>query len=160
MPLTVRTRLTMPMVIAVLILVSGFVAIAWTVQWSTAGGAERIREAANSGVTAIMPPRAANSIAGALPVFELSLDGAVAAEVPQADARWLQPGPLQRIDVGVGAFVWLDNWWDCMAITYDYQYLPVGVPSTETATGQDAIDIARWNQLTFRQQQNVKGACQ
>lgn len=155
--LPVRTRLTMPMVIAVLILVGGFIAIAWTVQWATAGSSDRIEQAATAGAASLNAP-AANNIAGSLPAFTLDLDGATTYQ-PQPVTGWLGAGDLEKVTQGISDFVFLVSWWNCSFITNDYAYLPVGVLSADLATGQDAIDIARWDQLTFRQQQNVKGAC-
>ncbi len=156
--LPVRTRLTMPMVIALLILAGGFIAIAWTVQWATSGSADRIEQATTAGAAIVSMPDAANKIADSLPAFTLDLDGATTYQ-PQPLTGWLGAADLEKVTQGVSTFVFLDSWWDCSFITNDYDYLPVGVPSAELATGQDAIDIARWDQLTFRQQQNVKGAC-
>jgi len=127
-PIT-RTRFTLPMFLAILILLCGFVAIGWTVKWATQ------------------------------PTSTLGLAGAVASEIPTVDARWIEPHELDRITVGIGSLVWLNSWWYCAFITDDYDYLPVGTVSAELAQGQDAIDIARWNDLTFRQQQSVKAAC-
>lgn len=158
MPLTARARLTMPMFIAALILVGGFIAIAWTVQWATAGSSERITQVTNAGSAGVnIPVQVANNVAGSLPAFSLDLDGAVAIDVQAPDPRWLDPAPLERIEFGIGVWVYLDNWWLCSSIDREYNYRPVG--AVEPFTGQDAIEQARWNALTFRQQQNVKGAC-
>lgn len=158
-PLTVKTRLTMPMFIAGLVLAGGFVAIAVTVNWAAAGSNARITQATTAGTAALAPAPVTNNVAGSLPAFTLDLDGATAYTVPQVDARWINPKELDRIDAGISPFVWLNSWWDCRFITDDYAYLPFNLASADQATGQDAIDIERWNELTFRQQQNVKGAC-
>ena len=154
MPL--KSRLSFPMVLAAIILLAGFGAIAWTVQWSQQASG-MITEAANAGVAALPVP-VANSIGGALPAFVLDLDGATMREIPATDSRWLHPAPLDRMEVGISALVWLDAWWNCAFITHDYHYLPVGF-NPDHPTGQDAVDVARWDALIFRQQQNVKEAC-
>lgn len=159
MPLTVKSRLSMPMVIALLILAGGFIAIAWTVQWATAASADRIEQATTAGAAIVSMPALANNVAGSLPAFTLDLDGATAYQ-PQLVNGGVDPQDLTKVTVGVSAFVWLNGMqWNCSFITDDYAYQPVGVTAEVPPVGQDVIDIARWNKLTFRQQQNVKEAC-
>jgi len=156
-PLSAKTRMTMPMFMAMVILAAGVAAIAWTVQWSTAGSSERIGQATTAGAAIVAEP-VANNVAGALPVFTLDLDGATAYQPLPLDG-WLGAADFAKMRAGVSDFVFHGGWWTCAFITNDYAYLPVGVPSPEEATGQDAIDINRWNAMTFREQQNIKEAC-
>jgi|694.fasta_scaffold83179_5 hypothetical protein len=158
MPLPVRTRLTMPMVLALLILVAGFVAIAWTVQWATSGSSERITQATQQGAAALAPslPPATNAV-NSLPAFALDLDGATGYQ-PQTVNGWLNPKELDKLTEGNLTFVWLDSWWVCSFITAEYAYKPVGMGDV-LQNPQDTIDMARWNDLTFRQQQNIKKEC-
>lgn len=160
MPLPVKARLSMPMAIALLILVGGFVAIAWTVQWATAGGGERIDQATAAGLSALAPaPIATPTAPGSLPAFTLDLDGATAYQ-PQPVNGGVDPQGLTKVAVGASAFVWLNGMqWNCSFITDDYAYQPVGVTAEVPPVGQDVIDITRWDELTFRQQRNVKEAC-
>lgn len=155
-PLPVSTKLTMPMVLAALVMVGGFMAIAWTVQWSTAGSSERIGQAATAGAAAVSVP-SANSVSS-LPAFTLDLDGATAYQPEVVSQTWMAPKPLDRMGAGIGMYVWMDSWFLCAFITDDYNYHPVG-SGDAPQNPQDALDIARWNELTFRQQQDVKGAC-
>lgn len=158
--LPVRTRVTGPLMIATLVIIAGVFAIGWTVKWATAGAPEAIGHATQVGAAAVSLPSAmSNNVAGSLPPFTLDLDGAVAYAVPQVDTRWLNPKELDRIDAGISPFVWLNSWWDCRFITDDYGYLPFSLASADQATGQDAIDIGRWNELTFRQQQDIREVC-
>jgi hypothetical protein len=143
----------MPMVLALLILVAGFVAIAWTVQWATSGSSERITQATQQGAAALAPslPPATNAV-NSLPAFALDLDGATGYQ-PQTVNGWLNPKELDKLTEGNLTFVWLDSWWVCSFITAEYAYKPV------LQNPQDTIDMARWNDLTFRQQQNIKKEC-
>lgn len=156
-PLPVATRITMPMVLAVLVLAGGFVAIAITVNWATAGSSERIEQATTTGAAAISAP-AANDVANSLPAFTLDLDGATAYQPEVVSQGWADPKPLDRMGAGIGMYVWMDAWFMCAFITDDYNYKPVGSGDPQQ-NPQDALDIARWNDLTFRQQQDVKGEC-
>lgn len=156
--LPVKTRLTMPMFIAGLVLAGGFVAIAWTVQWATAGSNARITQATTAGTAALAPAPVTNNVAGSLPAFTLDLDGATAYAPEPLGKGWVDPKPLDQMGEGMLTYVWMDAWFACAFITDDYEYKPVGSGDTQQ-NPQDALDIARWNELTFRQQQNVKGAC-
>jgi len=147
----------MPMVLAVLVMVGGFMAIAWTVQWSTADSSERIGQVTTAGAAAVSVP-SANSSSSSLPAFTLDLDGATAYAPEVVSQAWVDPKPLDRMGSGFGLYAWMDAWFMCAFITDDYLYHPVG-SGAEPQNPQDALDIARWNELTFRQQQDVKGAC-
>lgn len=156
-PLPVSTRLTMPMMIAAVVLVVGFGAIAWTVQWATAGSSERIEQATTAGAAAISAP-VANDVTNRLPAFTLDLDGAQAYDPEPIGQGWADPKPLDQMGEGMLTYVWMDAWFACAFTTDDYEYKPVGSGDTQQ-NPQDALDIARWNDLTFRQQQDVKGEC-
>lgn len=153
---SVATKVSLPVVIAALVLLGGFAAIAVTVQWATAGSSDRIGQATTAGATAVSVP-AVNNVSNSLPAFTLDLDGATAYQ-PEAVASLANPKPLDRMGAGIGLYVWMDAWFMCAFITDDYQYHPVG-SGAEPQNPQDAVDIARWNALTFRQQQDVKGEC-
>lgn len=153
-PLLVSTRLTMPMVLAVLVLAGGFVAIAVTVNWATTGSSERIEQATAAAISA----PASNSVANSLPAFTLDLDGATAYQPETISQGWANPKPLDRMGEGMLVYVWMDAWFACAFITDDYEYKLVGSGDIQQ-NPQDALDMARWNDLTFRQQQDVKGAC-
>lgn len=155
---SVATKLSLPLVIAGLVLLGGFVAIAWTVQWATAGSSERISQATEAGTAAVSVP-ASNNVSNGLPAFTLDLDGATAYQPEPVSQAWTNPKPLDRMGAGIGLYVWMDSWFMCLFITEDYEYRPVG-SGAEPQNPQDAIDIARWNALTFRQQQEIKGACE
>lgn len=156
--LPVRVRLTLPMVIAGLVLTGGFVAIAWTVQWATSGSSDRIEQATTAGAAAISAP-VANRVANSLPAFTLDLDGATAYEADPLGRGWTDPEPLDRMGEGMLTYVWMGAWFGCAFITDDYAYKPVG-SGDMPQNPQDALDVARWDELTFRQQQDVKGECQ
>lgn len=154
---SVATRLSLPVVIAALVLLGGFAAIAITVQWATAGSSDRIGQATTAGAAAVSVP-AANNVSNSLPAFTLDLDGATAYQPEAVSHAWTDPKPLDRMGAGIGMYVWMDAWFLCAFITDDYAYRPVGSGDAQQ-NPQDALDIARWNDLTFRQQQDVKGAC-
>lgn len=155
---SVATKLSLPLVIAGLVLLGGFAAIAWTVQWATAGSSDRIGQATTAGAAAVSAP-AANNVANSLPAFTLDLDGATAYQPEPVSQAWADPKPLDRMGAGIGMYVWMDAWFLCAFITDDFRYRPVGSGDAQQ-NPQDALDIARWDNLTFRQQQEVKGACQ
>lgn len=153
---SVATRLSLPVVIAGLVLLGGFAAIVITVQWATAGSSERIGQATTAGAAAVSVP-ASNQVGNSLPAFTLDLDGATAYQ-PEVVTALADTKPLDRMGAGVGLYVWMDSWFMCLFITDDYEYKPVG-SGAEPQNPQGALDIARWNALTFRQQQDVKGEC-
>lgn len=146
---SVATRLSLPVVIAGLVLLGGFAAIVITVQWATAGSSERIGQATTAGAAAVSVP-ASNQVGNSLPAFTLDLDGATAYQ-PEVVTALADTKPLDRMGAGVGLYVWMDSWFMCLFITDDYEYKPVG-SGAEPQNPQDALDIARWNALTFRQQ--------
>lgn len=154
---SVATKVSFPLVIAGLVLLGGFVAIAVTVQWATAGSSERIGQATEAYAAAVSVP-ASNNVSSSLPAFSLDLDGATAYQPEVVSQTWADPKPLDRMGAEVGLYVWMDSWFMCLFITDDYEYKPVG-SGAEPQNPQDALDIARWNSLTFRQQQDVKGEC-
>lgn len=78
---SVATKLSLPVVIAVLVLLGGFAAIAITVQWATAGSGERIEQATTAGAAAVSAP-VSNNVASSLPAFTLQ---------SQTQAKQLQP---------------------------------------------------------------------
>jgi hypothetical protein len=153
----VAARFSLPVVIAVLVLVGGFVAIAWTVQWSTSGAAERISQATTAGAAAVGVPDVDQN-SNSLPAFTLDLDGVTAYQPQPVAQEWADPKSLDRMGSGVGLYAWMDAWFMCAFITDDYEYKPVG-SGADPRNPQDALDMARWNELTFRQQQQVKGEC-
>lgn len=152
----VATKFSLPMLLAIVVLLGGFAAIAVTVQWATAGSSERIGQATTAGAAAVSVPASSN-VANSLPAFTLDLDGATAYQ-PEVVTALADTKPLDRMGAGVGLYVWMDSWFMCLFITDDYEYKPVG-SGAEPQNPQDAIDIARWNALTFRQQQDIKGEC-
>lgn len=153
---SVATKFSLPMLIAIVVLLGGFAAIAVTVQWATAGSSERIGQATTAGAAAVSVP-ASNQVGNSLPAFALDLDGATAYQ-PEVVTALADANPLDRMGAGVGLYVWMDAWFLCAFITDDYEYKPVG-SGAEPQNPQDALDIARWGNLTFRQQQDVKGEC-
>lgn len=116
-----------------------------------------IGQATQAGVASIearLEGNRQNSVGGALPAFSLQ------SAQPVTDSPLLNPQWLERVEQQGRRYVWADSWFDCGFIqAHDLTYRPVGVSDPALATGQDAIDIKRWDELVTRTKWNIIEVC-
>ena len=114
--LPVNNRLTMPNLLATLIVLAALVGIAWTVRWSTADSTTSIQAATQAGASMVQPPSYANNVGDALPAFKVG----VALPTTNPATQWDNPTWLAvAIDDSGGRWVWADAWFACAYIEPD-----------------------------------------
>lgn len=143
-PLSVRMGMISPLIISVLILVSGFVAIAWVVKWSNNG--QQI-VAPGSGLS--LPIQ--SNVSSSLPAFTLSSQPAGQID-PAAPAGTVTTPDWLAVKRGdqLGEYKVFAGWW------YNCHDITVGGVWVGPETGEG---IWGWNQLNDEQRQAVANRC-
>lgn len=112
---SVATKFSLPMLLAIVVLLGGFAAIAVTVQWATAGSSERIGQATTAGAAAVSVP-ASNNVANSLPAFSLDVSALTTYAPQPSEVPFVSDPPVRFMSAEEEAAFQNHTW---LAVAHD-----------------------------------------